>query len=295
MKKILLFLLLVSIIILGAVFYSQGFITFSDFLSKSACDKPLGFRIGTIDARFNLSEDQLISRLGEAEAIWEKPTGRDLFTYDSTAKLTVNMIYDRRQSLHNQISELENQLARDKGDLEARRAEFEKLARDFERRLELSNSEVASWNSQGGAPPEVYDSLIKRQDELAVDADRLNKLASDLNLETREYNTGVGQLNQTISAFNENLSRKPEEGLFDPLTSTIEIYFVVSDRELTHTIAHELGHARGLSHIARADSMMFAFSTEVVALSPADIAAVTFICREIGPFEVIKDKLKLEL
>lgn len=283
--------LLASFLIFGGAVFSQGFFEAGYFFSKSACEKPLGFRIGTIDGRFNLSEDQLITRLEEAEAIWEQPTGRNLFAYNSTSKLTINMVYDRRQSLANEISALESQLTEDKGDLETRRAEFERLAGDFETRLAQFNSEVESWNSQGGAPPVEYETLIRRQNELRDEAEKLNRLASELNLETREYNTQVKELNQTISAFNENLRRKPEEGLYDPKTSTVEIYFVVGQKELTHTIAHEFGHALGLSHIDDPNSMMFAFSTEVVALAPADVEAVNFYCREIGLAEVVKENL----
>lgn len=288
MKKILFFLLL-AILIFGGVSYAQEFINFDKFLSRSACDKPLEYKIGSIDPRFNLTEDKLISQVGEAEKIWEEASDRDLFAYSSTAPLTINMVYDRRQSLHREINQLEGQLESQKGDLEARRADFQRVAYDFEKRLDQFNSEVKSWNSQGGAPQEEYEALIRRQEELKADADKLNKLASELNLETRQYNTQVGQLNQTVSAFNENLRRKPEEGLYDPAANTIEIYFVVSEKELTHTIAHEFGHALGLAHIDNAHSIMFPFSTEVVDLSSDDVGAVGVLCREVGLPEIMRE------
>lgn len=285
------FLFLIAIFILGGALYYSGIPDISSLFSKSACDKPLEYRIGSIDPRFNLTEDKLISQIKEAEKIWET-RGRDLFAYSSTATLTVNMVYDRRQSLHSEINQLEKQLESQKGDLESRRTDFHRVARDFEARLDQFNSGVESWNSQGGAPPEEYDALIKKQAELAAEADKLNKLAAELNLETSEYNTGVFQLNQRISDFNRDLRRKPEEGLFDPGTGTIEIYFVVSEKELTHTIAHEFGHALGLGHIDNSNSIMFPFSTEVVSLSPDDVQAIGELCREVGLPEMVREIFK---
>ena len=292
MTKILLFLLLASILTFGTALVWQGQAAFNNLFSRSICDKPLEYRIGGVDERFNLSEDQLVARIGEAERIWEGATGRDLFTYNSTATLTINMIYDKRQSLQTQISQLENQLQSGRGDFEAKKAEYESLVANFEARLAEFNREVESWNSQGGAPPEEYDRLIKTEEELRAEAARLNDLANELNLTAAEYNSQLGKLNRNIVEFNENLRRKPEEGLFDGETNTIEIYFVVSEKELVHTIAHELGHALGLSHLENSpNSIMFPFSTEVVVASSDDNGAASLLCREKGLVQVIVENL----
>ena len=285
MKKILFLLFAAAIFIFAAN---------ASFFYRSVCDKPLAYKVGTIDARFNLSEDQVAKNLEAAANVWEVPSDRDLFAYDLSAILTVNFVYDRKQSLHSEITDLEKQLESGKGDLEAKKQEYQNQVANFEKRLAEHNGEVEKWNSQGGAPPEEYDKLIARQNELSQEANRLNAIAKELNLSAQEYNLGVGKLNKTISEFNADLKRRPEEGLFDGQTNTIEIYFVPSKNELVHTLAHELGHARGLGHTeGDENSIMFPYSSESVKATSEDIEALNILCRERSLPEIVRTNLML--
>lgn len=293
MKVILFLLLFLSILAFGGVSFSRGFTFDDDLFSRSVCDKSLGYRIGNIDERFNLTEEQLVSRLGEAEAIWENSSKRDLFAYESTSALTINLVYDRRQSLHSEINQLTDTLEQGKGDFKAKKRDYEARAGDFEKRLGDFNSQVEYWNNKGGAPPEEYAQLIKIEEELRAEASRLNALAEELNISASEYNSQVGRLNSTIDEFNQALSRKPEEGLYDPETKTIEIFFVVNAKELVHTIAHELGHALELPHNQNPHSIMFPFSTEVTTASSDDIEAVNLLCKEKSILEILSTHTSL--
>ncbi len=275
-------LLLVSVLIFASSAY------FSGFFIRSVCDKPLTYRIGTIDRRFNLSEKQVEGYLAQAESIWEKPEGKNLFEFNPNAKLRVDFVYDKKQGLNSQINQLTGQLNAGKGDIETRRAEYEKQVVDFNKQADDLNSQIAHWNSQGGASGDEYQKLISKQQELSLEAEKLNSVAKDLNLSAQQYNLNVGKLNQRISEFNQDLARKPEEGLYDPNPGTIDIYFVPSEKELVHTLSHELGHALGLGHIeGNTQSIMFPYSSESTVVTSNDVDAVNLICREKSLPEVV--------
>src|SRR5438552_1130802 len=62
------------------------------------CQQPIAYSLGTFDARFGISQDTFLRDIAAAEAIWEVPVGRQLFSYNPSGALKVNLIYDYRQA-----------------------------------------------------------------------------------------------------------------------------------------------------------------------------------------------------
>ena len=83
----------------------------SNALTYSECNYPLQYKIGTIDARFGLSQDHALSDIKTATNIWSNSEGKNLFEYSPKADLTVNFIYDQRQALDTQINQLNSQVS----------------------------------------------------------------------------------------------------------------------------------------------------------------------------------------
>lgn len=277
------FIYLVTIIALAInVFpYSKPLSSWhEEFLYKSACDRPTAYTIGTVDQRFKLPKEEFLQITQQAASIWNNTTGRKILSYDQSAALTVNLVFDQRQSLNDQIDELEGQLGTEKTSLTTEIAEYEKLAATFKDRLNAFNNQVKFWNDQGGAPKEEYDKLKNEQEELKTQAEKLNELARKLNRATETYNVQVGTLNQTIQTFKKELERKPEEGVYNPKEQRIDIYFNINRKELLHTLLHEFGHALSLAHINNEDSLMFPFTTQTITPSKDDIAAITKTCED---------------
>jgi hypothetical protein len=257
------------------------------------CDSPITYRIDTVDPKFNLSRDKFVADVAEAAKVWNNSSGKNLFSYETGGKVSVNLIFDERQAQSNQINALDTQLNNQKGQLDNQITAYKAQVADFKKRLSAHNATVESWNRQGGAPQDVYDQLEKERADLQKEADQLNSQAKKLNLSSENYSLGVGNLNNAINTFNEELTNKPEEGIFMGDKNRIEIYFNNNQPELVHTIAHELGHARGLDHNTDQNSIMFAFTSKTVKPTNADISELNDFCRNRSFVELVRTRLNI--
>lgn len=278
-----------------SLFSPSDFLGVSRYYYVSACEKPIFYKIGWVDSRFNLTDSEVNSALEEASNIWNQTIGKKLFEYSPDAILSVYMVYDKRQFLSTRINDLDTELEVNKSSLEKEIEAYKASSEDFERRSGEFGKKVEYWNSRGGAPQEEYDKLISEEQSLQEEATRLNETAKRLNLSTNDYNTHVIELNQTLGSLKNALLVKPEEGLYDPQNNRIAIYLNNNRTELVRTMAHELGHARGLSHIANEKAIMYPSTTEHLDPVPEEISNLEEICRPRPFYEVILDTYQKNL
>lgn len=252
----------------------------NQYLFHSSCDTPIHYKIGNVDPRFNLSRDQFLNDVKTATTIWDRVEGKTLFVYDpgETSGLVVSLTFDQRQQLNNQINNLEGQLNQSNQNIQPQIDQYNQEKANFEKQLADLNSQIESWNQKGGAPPDIYSQLTAQQNSLQQEANKLNQEAQQLNLSTSSYNFNVNKLNSTISAYDEALLQRPEEGLFDPNADTITIYFNNGYDELIHTLAHEFGHSLGLDHNQNKLSIMYPYTTQQITPSSDDISALNAVC-----------------
>lgn len=290
MTKRLLGLLLVLIIIFGPIIYfipeyRKGLV---NLFVWSQCDTPLTYQLGMLDPRFGIDKASAIADISQAANIWNKAEGKNLLEQTQSANLTINFTYDERTALNSQINQMQNKLNQNNSSLQLQIDQHNSDVKAFEQKLADFNATIEKYNSEGGAPPDVYNQLIAEQNQLKQEADSLNAQARQLNLSTQNYNYNVNIFNKDINQFNIEITQKPEEGLYDASTKTINIYFADNHQELVHTLTHELGHSLGLQHVNNPKAIMYPYTTSSLELSPEDESQLLYLCRNQTTLDLVK-------
>jgi predicted Zn-dependent protease with MMP-like domain len=264
------------------------------------CTSPLTYSIGHIDPRFGISEDQVKEALSRAEGIWEKQNGRNLFEYQSTGGLAVNLVYDKRQEKTDGEKELEKKRqSLEEGTVvgvdqksalyERARQEYDALLGTYEKKLNQYNEQVTSVNKEGGADEKTFRSLRQEKESLSelfaqVEEKRnvLNNLAQQVNQHIRETKKQVTTFNNEVADF-ESLYGGAET--FDQGVYTgqdITIYQYDTSDKLALVLAHELGHALGIDHVDDPKALMYYLmkeqNVENIALTKTDEQALQEVC-----------------
>jgi hypothetical protein len=271
-----------------------------------SCDAPIRYRIGAIDSRFGLTAAEAADIVHAAEAVWETPLSTELFIYDEHADLPVNFIFDERQERSNDEQELREDLENKEGisasvaeQYDALVKEFEDLKEQYESRaatydteLKAYNKEVSDWNDRGGAPQDVREDLEARaaelkdeQNELEKFAKRLNSIIDELNRIGARGNSLIADYNTTVAEYNDQFAHTDEFAQGDYTGDAINIYEFESTEELTIVVAHELGHALSLGHVAGEDSIMYremGKQSLKAGITPEDRAEYARLCTDRG-------------
>lgn len=272
-------------------------------IAGSTCPAPLAYSIGTIDERFGLSKGEAQKVVREAEALWEKGTGRELFVYTPASAFTINFIFDDRQQLTVDEHKLRAVLDRKEDVSSTIKEKYENLltryktlgetyearVKTYDNKLATHNSEVARWNDAGGAPEEVYKRLNEEQATLDAEnmmlsalAKTLNGLVDAINKLGEAGNRTVRDYNDNVQTYNNRFNHEREFTEGDYYQGRINIYQFKDVTELRLVLAHELGHALSLGHVNDSKSVMYyLMDKQVVAdavVSPADLAEFARVC-----------------
>ncbi|MCL6242754.1 MULTISPECIES: matrixin family metalloprotease [Acinetobacter] len=257
-------------------------------------DTRLRYRVADVDPRFGLSQQQVIQLSQEAAEIWHKGTLKPLFIYDPNAQLAIHLIYDDRQEQYNAYKQVQNTLAADKArnDLYAEnlansRKGLEMNEQQLRSKQAMIRAEIAqlsqermNWSriehAQGPNMQRVERELeqVKAQAmQLDQEIDRFNQQNDQFNQQVLSYNQQIDQYNAgVIQASQRFPAREFHKGVF--MGDQIQIYQFDAEDDLRLTLAHELGHALGLSHHNDPAALMYpilgAQQLENFKLMPAD-------------------------
>lgn len=266
------------------------------------CYVPVTYRLGELDARFNLSTDEAKKHLADAAAVWETAVGQGLFVYDESSDFPVNFIFDDRQE--RTIAEEAKRAALDQKESTSETVAtlYKKLTTEYERKkvaftadstayeakLARFNKKVAGYNDAGGAPPAEFAALKTEEKKLAaiggelqVRTATLAKLAADINAVSERGNALISQYNAGVADYNHDFGAPDEFTQGDYKGTNINIYKFSNPKELERVLAHEFGHALGVGHVEGTASIMYYLmekQPETPVLSPEDTAALSAVC-----------------
>lgn len=267
------------------------------------CSRPLKYSIGSVDPKFEISQEELILLAQEAESIWNKALNKDILKYEENAEFKINLIFDERQEQTLEAEKLNQDLKKLEISHDTLLKEYDSLSEfykqkfnayneavdEYEDDLKDYNKEVDYWNEKGGISEDEYDRLKKEKKNLEKEYKNLEKRRTEVNNLANKTNNLTLKENQIVNTYNDSLntyksefgdSREFEKGRFSG--KEINIYQFKKASDLRLTLIHEMGHYLGLEHVENSKSIMYYLigdqNLDIPALTEEDLTELKKIC-----------------
>lgn len=319
-----LLLVLGALVVAQRVSFEAGQLSWRPFgqarhsFAHTPCGIPIHVAVGDVDPRFGFDRSAVSEALAEAEELWQAPGDAQLFLRsDHRRAMTVNLEFDERQhgalqrrSLRGGIERNRSQLRSHESTLvqwgnriEAARLRHERNSRDLARSMQSHQAEVAAWSHDQARlrTPARRQALEREGTALRMAHADLERALHDLNRDIAAYNAGVHDQQQQASEYRGRIAEFNTFSSEQPVVSgrysyereqgrRIAVFRAEDHDELVLILAHELGHALGLDHVAQPEAVMNSLLHEGAGvdrrhvrstrLGDADRAALMALCGE---------------
>src|SRR3989344_2474537 len=188
------FKFLVTLIVLGGIFFAWHGLDV--FKAPASCTVPIAYSIGTFDRRFDLSQKDFLLALAEAESVWERAIGKNLFAYDAEkGDLEINLVFDYRQAVTEELSQIETVVKSDENSYRALEQQYRTLksqynglksvydqaVANFDAHSADYEAQVEAWNRGSRSSKKDFQALENARLSLATELARLKDLEARLN------------------------------------------------------------------------------------------------------------------
>lgn len=271
------------------------------------CSYPKTYELVSIDPRFNLSTSTLKKNLNLALSAWNKKVGTEVFSLTDTPSaksIKLSFVFDERQSGTLTMKTIKSGIEAGKENYSSLKIKYDQavaehaqllsayniLFADYEARGKKLQEEITYWNSEGGAPKDIYA-------QLSAEKNSLNNLTQTLSEKSRVINTLVTEINDLATALNslskdlnvevnkynanDLVGKEFEEGLYtlNGGKQDIKIFQYDGAIKLQNILTHEFGHALGLDHNTSEQSVMYRLNTgSNQTILTSDVKSLKTLC-----------------
>lgn len=298
----------ISLLIIIASIFAFTFIDDNSVNEAGPCDESRTYRVGEIDSRFNITENQVKNVMEEVEEVWFEAFGKELLTYRENGQISIDFIYSEQQKLFEEERSTSNRIQGKDQQFSTQKRKYERISRQYEENLEQYKIMLGKFNDMVDShntliaglrgqklSPEQQQKIKENEEKINSFKSRLDQKQSEVETLRKRVNTQADELNRLNAQRNELVSeynsqfgepKKFDQGRYVREGSNERIYvYQFSDiQSLKAVLAHEAGHALGLNHVDNPSSVMYELMSEQnirdIKLSNEDIEALRERCTE---------------